>query len=261
MLELNRSAPRVGDTSIAAADPIAFTLLRPESGMGADARFDESLLALAAARGPVASIWQTQRSLVVPRSYRRFDAFESACAQFAAQGWPLTVRQTGGGIVPQGPGIVNFSLAYRVQGPPMRHSEPGYRLICRALSQAMHGLGVTAFPAAVEGSFCDGRYNLAVRLHGRPVKVAGTAQTWRRVPGSQDEHVGLVHALVLLDVDTGEVTATANAFEAAIGSERRYQPDKVVAVAELLDATDGLHACFQQLLEQAVAALRWSPAD
>lgn len=229
-----------------------FTLLALPAGTQTDARHDESLLEHVASQGPLASIWQTQRSLVVPRSYRRFEAFESASELFAQRGWPVVVRQTGGGIVPQGPGIVNLSLAYHVDGPPMRHSEPGYRLICQVLAEALRSMGITAFPAAVEGSFCDGRYNLAVQLHNTPVKIAGTAQTWRRVPGSHDTHIGLVHALILLDTDTAAVTETANAFEAAIGSERRYQADKVVAAAELLGVSHGLQAHFEQAVTQAL---------
>lgn len=233
-------------------ETLSFTLLASPSGASANACYDESLLEQVADQGPLASIWQTQRSLVVPRSYRRFEAFEPACERFAQQGWPVIVRQTGGGIVPQGPGIVNLSLAYHVEGPPMRHSEPGYQLICQVLSEALGSMGITAFPAAVEGSFCDGRYNLAVQLHGTAVKIAGTAQTWRRVPGSRDTHVGLVHALVLLDADTEAVTTTANAFEAAIGSQRRYQADKVVAAAELLGVSHGLQAHFERAVAQAL---------
>lgn len=208
-----------------------FTLLAPPQATGLDARFDEHLLEHTTHRGPVASIWQAARSLVVPRTYRRFSAFDATCARFAQRGWPVAVRQTGGGIVPQGPGILNLSLAYRVEGAPMRHSEPGYQLICKVLADALAHVGIDAFPAAVEGSFCDGRYNLAVTgVHG-PVKIAGTAQMWRRIPGTVQSHVGLVHALILVDVDCARVTALANEFEAALGSARRYRSDRVTSLA------------------------------
>lgn len=230
-----------------------FTLYRPESEASQDARFDESLLEHAAGHGPTASIWQARHGLVVPRTYRQFPGFESACERFAEQGWPITVRQTGGGIVPQGPGILNLSLAYRVEGPPMRHSEPGYVLICALLAQALQGLGIDAFPAPVGGSFCDGRYNLAVRLNGETVKIAGTAQMWRRLPGTEVGHMGLVHALILLDVDTGGVTRAANAFETEIGSERRYRADRVVSAAELLATSLGLETAFSHALAAALA--------
>lgn len=243
------AAPAIAE---AAAQIGPFTLLQRHAGTALHARYDESLLQLAVDQGPVACLWQAERGLVVPRTYQRFTAFPAACEQFAAQGWPVTLRQTGGGIVPQGPGIVNVSLAYLVQGPPLRHSEPGYVLVCRLLAAALGQLSIEAFPAAVEGSFCDGRYNLAVKLQGMAVKIAGTAQMWRRVQGPGDRHVGLVHALVLLDIDTESVTETANAFEAAIGSERRYLADRVVSAAELLGTTLGIQERFTQALEHAI---------
>lgn len=229
-----------------------FTLLSPGLAWCPDASEDESLLSRVTTEGPVASIWQTQRSLVVPRSYRRYERFEAACAHFQQLEWPVSVRQTGGGIVPQGPGILNLSLAYGVQGPPMQHSESGYKLICAVLAQALGDFGIDAFPAAVQGSFCDGRYNLAVRHAGDVAKIAGTAQSWRRRPGSTDGHVGLVHALVLLDVDTKAVTEAANSFEAAIGSTQRYQADKVVSITELLGHAPALQTDFVGALAQRV---------
>lgn len=236
-----------------------FTLLATGVSHGTDARYDETLLTLALEQ-PVAAIWQAPRSLVVPRSYRRFDSFDTVCEHYAAQGWPIVVRQTGGGIVPQGPGIINLSLAYPVQGPAMRHSEAGYRLICDILAQALGTLGVDARACAVEGSFCDGRYNLAVELNDEMVKVAGTAQMWRRVPGaagnpasgSIETHAGLVHALVLLDADTQALTEAANGFEAALGSGRRYLSERVVAISKLLGQPAGLNGQFLQALESAV---------
>src|SRR5690606_3511366 len=149
--------------------------------------------------------------------------------------------------------IVNLSLAYGVQGPPMQHSEAGYLLICELLAAALRSIGIEAFPAAVEGSFCDGRYNLAVRHAGRLVKIAGTAQSWRRAPGTPDTHLGLVHALVLLDVDTAMVTEVANAFESALGSGQPYLAEKVIAAAELLENPPALQSRFEQALNHVVA--------
>ncbi len=233
--------------------PASFALRPAPAARGCDARYDETLLALAANEGPAACLWESARGLVVPRTYRRFDGFDAACDRFARSGWPVSVRQTGGGIVPQGPGIVNLSLAYRVSGPPMRHSERGYELICRILGEALGELGLDAFPAPVEGSFCDGRYNLAVRLRGNTVKIAGTAQMWRRLPGTAIEHVGLVHALVLLEAEPETLTGMANAFEAAIGSDRRYRADRVTSASELLGEGGGLRARFARAVESALA--------
>lgn len=240
--------------------PSAFALHRTPGPQG-DARYDEILLELAATQGATACLWEAQRGLVVPRTYRRYDAFETVCDQFAASGWPVTVRQTGGGIVPQGPGIVNLSLAYPVTGAPMRHSESGYRLICRILADALAVLGVDAFPAPVEGSFCDGRYNLAVLRQGEAVKIAGTAQLWRRAPGAEDLHVGLVHALVLVEAETGPLTEMANAFEAALGSGRRYRSDRVISVSELLGESADLRSRYALAVETVLSQMRESAPE
>src|SRR5690606_16084833 len=154
----------------------------------------------------------------------------------------------------------NVSLAYSVQGPAMRHSEAGYRLICDILAEALGTMGVDARACAVEGSFCDGRYNLAVELNGEMVKIAGTAQMWRRVPGStgdpasgsMETHVGLVHALVLLDADTQALTEVANGFEAALGSGRRYLPARVAAISQLIGRAAGLGERFRRALESSI---------
>lgn len=252
---MNSSPLPAAEHASAQRVPAAFRLHQPGPEAFKDARFDESLLELVTDHGPVASIWQAPQSLVVPRTYRRFDAFDAVCQQFAGCGWPVTVRQTGGGIVPQGPGIINVSLAYRVEGQPMQHSERGYQLICRLLADALRGLQVEAFPAAVEGSFCDGRYNLAAHHHGKVVKIAGTAQMWRRLRGTEHSHSGLIHALVLLDVDTTKVTDVANSFEAAIGSGRRYRADRVASIADLLASPHGLETAFGGALRRALEGL------
>lgn len=255
---MSSSPSPASDEPAGASGP--FTLLPAPAAAELDARFDESLLEMTGRHGPVACIWRAPQSLVVPRTYRRFESFESTCADFARRGWPITVRQTGGGIVPQGPGIVNLSLAYRVRGAPMRHSEAGYALICQLMTKAFADLGVHAFAAAVEDSFCDGRFNLAVEGPDGPVKIAGTAQMWRRQPGTADHHVGLVHALILTDTDCGAATKMANDVEEALGSGRRYRADRVVALADLLDApSDTVQPAFIQALTEHVRA--WTPPD
>lgn len=189
------------------------------------ARFDESLIALAAQQGPTGCLWEAEQGLVVPRTYQRFSEFSSACVQFEEAGWPVTVRQSGGGIVPQGPGIINLSLAYLVDGKPLDHSDAAYQLICDIISRALERFGVASYPRAVEGSFCDGRYNLAVGAETAAQKIAGTAQMWRRHRPSgtgPDRQVVLVHALILADVDVVRLSTLANEFERALGHDKHY---------------------------------------
>ncbi len=145
------------------------------------------------------------------------------CREFAARGWPVALRRSGGGVVPQGPGLLNLSLASRVEAPPASFDRV-YAHLCAVLARALAGLGIDARPRAVEGSFCDGRWNLAVGVR----KIAGTAQYWRRGGGQQ---AVLAHALLLVDADVELLTARANEFEAALGSQRRYRADAHTTVA------------------------------
>ncbi|MBF6615845.1 lipoyl protein ligase domain-containing protein [Pollutimonas thiosulfatoxidans] len=211
-----------------------FKLVSPGGGP-ADARHDERLIALAAEEGPTAMVWQAQQGLVVPRNYQRYATFGPTNEAFARGGWPVTVRQSGGGIVPQGPGIINFSLAYAVDGKPLDHSDQAYQLICDLISDTLAQAGVACRPQAVEGSFCDGRYNLAVDSDSGPRKIAGTAQLWRRhtlADGSGFRQVVLVHALIIAQADIQTMNDMANRYEAALGSDKRYQLGRLAQVAD-----------------------------
>lgn len=197
---------------------------------------DEALL-VPAIDGPVACLWQADQGLVVPRTYAARPGFAAAQAAFTARGWPIHVRQSGGGVVPQGPGILNLSLAGTFAGRPLDHSEAFYQHLCGIIGAALLFFGIEARAQAVEGSFCDGRYNLAV---GQPPrKIVGTAQVWRRMPGQPpDRQAGLAHALILADCDPAMVTRQANALEVALGSPRRYAADRIASLATLLPQTD-----------------------
>jgi lipoate-protein ligase A len=229
-----------------------FRLLGPDTTV-ADARQDERLIDIAAGGTPAACIWQSTQSLVVPRTYAQQAGFDDACRRYADLGWPVSVRQSGGGIVPQGPGILNLSLARGVTGKPLDHSTEAYTLICRVISDALHELDIHCHPQAVEGSFCDGRFNLAVGEGAQARKIAGTAQVWRRRPMADGttQQVGLVHALMLVHTDVAAATAMANGFEEAIGSRRRYSEQKAVSAHTLYRGTLPL----QELLRSVERAL------
>lgn len=214
-----------------------FALAARAPGGAVDARHDEILIGPAARGQPTACVWEAQQGLVVPRTYRRHAGFDAVCERFAQSGWPVSVRMSGGGVVPQGPGILNLSLAYACDAPPLRHSDAAYALLCDMLRKALLAWGIESRAQAVEGSFCDGRYNLACGLADAPRKVAGTAQLWRRVrePGV-DSQVVLVHALILAAVDTGALTRHANQLERALGTGRRYAPQRVASLYDCLPA-------------------------
>ena len=186
---------------------------------------------------PRARMWEGPTSLVVPRSYRRHAGFDAVAAQFAARGCPVHERPSGGGLVPQGPGILNLSLVYTLPGGPGAWMERVYLHLCALLQAPLQTLGIASHWQAVTGSFCDGRFNLACGAGAQARKIAGTAQYWRplpRHPAGPASHAVLAHAVLLVAPDLAAAHAWANAFEQALVSGRFYDPAKTVSVAELL---------------------------
>ncbi len=212
-----------------------FTLFDAPDAADVDLRFDESLMVHAAESGPAACIWQAPQGLVVPRTYLRSTTFDDACTAFKAQGWPLSVRHSGGGVVPQGPGILNISLAHAIDGRPLDHSDAAYQYLCDLITGAVSKFGIHTHTQAVDGSFCDGRFNLATGAGAEARKVAGTAQLWRRLPRPEGEYaqVVLVHALLLVATDVSLATQQANALELALGHSRRYITERATSLHEL----------------------------
>ena len=198
----------------------------------------------AAATGRAAAhLWLGVQGLVVPRSYERAPQWAEACGASAAAGWPVQVRGSGGGLVPQAPGVLNLSLVWPVGDGHGLDIDLVYRALCAELSAALWRLGLITHTAAVEGSFCDGRYNLAVGA----AKLVGTAQCWRRLQGAQ---VVLAHALMLVDADPAALTARCNDFEAALGHARRYRADAVTSVTQAWPAAHGGAAPPADLFER-----------
>ncbi len=89
----------------------------------------------ASAGEAVAQLWQAPQGLVVPGSYRQFTDLPAVSAHFAARGWPVWLSRSGGGLVPQGPGIINLSLAWPVQQPLGEAAEPIYHSLCAVLQR------------------------------------------------------------------------------------------------------------------------------
>lgn len=236
--------------------------------------FDEHLLQSTLHHGPQAIIWQGQQGLVVPRTYAQHPRFKYSQEQLQALGWPLTVRQSGGGVVPQGHGIWNISLAWRQYGRPLDLAGPAYALLCRPLQKAFADVGIKATTQAVEGSFCDGRYNLAVWHQHQAKKIVGTAQVWRRcappltVPpptrqagDPSDWHVVLCHALVLIHVDHELVTHYANLVEQTLERTQRYQAQRIVSLNTLnISSEQWLSRLQYHLRQQAVPHDQASPS-
>lgn len=145
-----------------------------------------------AGAGHQVAIWAAQaRAIVCPRTYTRKTGFDAAADASASRGWPLYLRPTGGGAVPQGPGVINLATVF--DAPKGFTIEDGYRHLTDVI---VRGLGDAAWslrPGDTPGSFCDGAWNLS--CEGQ--KIVGTAQRWRSQRGAPARV--LAHAMILTD--------------------------------------------------------------
>src|SRR5262245_28394278 len=80
------------------------------------AREAEWLAQVAATGRAAAQLWCGPPGFVVPRSYERRPRWAEARAESAAAGWPVQVRASGGGLVLQGLGVLDLSLAWPAPG-------------------------------------------------------------------------------------------------------------------------------------------------
>lgn len=128
---------------------------------------------------------------------------------------PVTIRQTGGTVVPQGPGTLNISILSRyIAHPGIRET---YKAVCRALSDGFATMGLETTLGARPGSFCDGDFNL---LHkGR--KLVGTAQRWAM--GSDGSAICLHHCVVLTGGAPDALCGRAEALYDYAGLPVRYE--------------------------------------
>lgn len=196
-----------------------------------DGEIELEWLELALEGKSTAALWVGKQGLVAPMSYKRSTNLPEVCVDSASRGWPVRLRRSGGGVVPQGPGILNLSLAKPCEAPPGELAESIYEELCLVLARALAGLGINAAARAVSGSFCDGRFNLAVisTKDGTCRKIAGTAQYWRH---AGERHAVLAHALLIVDAEPSTLTAEANRFETALGSGKSYERNALTSVSK-----------------------------
>ncbi len=198
---------------------------------------------VAAGGTPSAMIWAARaQSLTLPERYARTEPFADAAADMDASGWPVITRRTGGGITPQGPGVVNLALAFTVPPKDARSVAATYAAICDPLVTILADFGVTARAGSVQNSFCDGDFNLEV--DGR--KLVGTAQRWRG-------NAVLCHALILIDLDLGAAVRAAQDLADRLQLDDTYLPDVHTRLVDCvqIDASPG--EMFSKALAQHLA--------
>jgi lipoate-protein ligase A len=197
---------------------IARNLSRPEDGFGLQQAVLEEVAA--DSRDSVALLWTSSRYVGATYPETRLPGFGEA-AQFAeGSGFPVLVRNSGGGAVAANEGSISFSLTFPVEdlrrGLYDRYKE-GVELVVAALNK----LGVMAEGGEVEREFCPGAYS--VRSGGYSgTKIAGLAQRVTR-------RAARVEALILV-TQTAELRAVLGLFYGTLGLP--FRPESVTDLPE-----------------------------
>lgn len=207
---------------------IAEDLDRPEDGFGLQQAVLEEVAT--GERGPTALMWTSSRYVGATRPETRLPRFPDAKRRAEELGFPVLIRNSGGGAVAADEGSISFSLTVPVadlrHGLYERYAE-GVDLV----SAALRRVGVEAEGGEVEGEFCPGAYS--VRSGGRKgIKHAGLAQRVTR-------RAARVEALILAQRTT-ELIPVLEAFHDALGLPFRSSSvaDMPVGVTEVMDALE-----------------------
>jgi octanoyl-[GcvH]:protein N-octanoyltransferase len=204
-------------------------LQAPEDGFGLQQVVLEEVAS--GERGPTALIWTSSRYVGVTRPETRLPGFDKAVEAAQSLGFPVLVRNSGGGAVAANEGSISFSLTFPVEdlrhGLYERYAE-GVDLVAAAIRRT----GVAAEGGEVEGEFCPGAYS--VRSGGpRGIKHAGLAQRVTR-------RAARIEALILVS-STAELVEVFERFYAALRLPFRREsigdlPANVPQVIEALAA-------------------------
>jgi len=184
---------------------VAGPLDDPEVGFGLQQAVLEEVAA--GERGPTALMWTSSRYVGATRQETRLSGFAAATEAVWEIGFPVLVRNSGGGAVAANRGSLSFSLTFPVED--LRHGlYERYSGGLDLIASALRSVGVEAERGEVEGEFCPGAYS--VRSGGpRGVKHAGLAQRVTR-------RAARLEALVLVS-GTEEVRAVLERFYGLLG--------------------------------------------
>ncbi len=184
---------------------VAESLSAPEDGFGLQQTILEEIAH--GSRGPTTLLWNSSRYVGATRPETRLPGFPEAQRLAEEDGFPVLIRNSGGGAVAANEGSISFSITFPVEdmrlGLYERYAE-GTQIIV----EAMEKVGVEAEPGEVEGEFCPGAYSVRV---GGPegFKIAGLAQRVTR-------RAARMEALVLV-TRTAEIRHVLTRFYGALG--------------------------------------------
>ena len=238
---------------------ISDSLSNPEDGFG----LQQALLEEVAAgkRGPTTLMWTSSRYVGATHLETRLPGFEAAVDAAEDLGFPVLVRNSGGGAVAANEGSISFSLTFPVadmrRGLYERYAE-GADLIIEALGR----IGVEAEPGEVEGEFCPGEYSVRSGGPGG-IKAAGLAQRVTR-------RAARLEALILVS-ETGKLVPVLETFYGAL--DLSFRPKSIGDLGPSVPRTmqalsDEVHERYgatevpmeEELLERARALRdRWRP--
>jgi lipoate-protein ligase A len=184
---------------------VAGTLENPEDGFGLQQAVLEEVAS--GERGPTALMWSSSPYVGATRPETRLSGFAEAERSASDLGFPVLVRNSGGGAVAANRGSLSFSLTFPVGD--LRHGlYERYADGVELLAAALRRVGVEAEGGEVEGEFCPGAYS--VRSGGpRGVKHAGLAQRVTR-------RAARLEALILA-AETDAVRAALARFYGSLG--------------------------------------------
>lgn len=207
---------------------VAEHLKHPEDGFGLQQAVLEEVAA--GDRDPAALLWTSSRYVGATRPETRLPGFAEAKRRAEDLGFPVLVRNSGGGAVAANEGSISFSLTLPVtdlrHGLYERYAE-GVDLV----SAALRRVGVEAEGGEVDGEFCPGAYS--VRSGGsKGFKRAGLAQRVTR-------RAARVEALILVR-RTAELVPVLEAFHDALGLPFRPESvaDAPVGVPDMFEALE-----------------------
>ena len=203
-------------------------------------------------------IWQSQNTIVVPKSISHKPNYNTACQLSASRGWPVVVRETGGDATPVSPGLLNVAFVSTVPRSRRFSMKESYLALCLPLIEALKKLDIDAGYGPVDGSFCDGDYNLTI--NGK--KLAGTAQRWKKIKSDNeevDDYAVLVHAVVLCQGNLRELINSINDFYRDCGIPNRIHEDRHVMLSDTINkdvlSPDMLVPKVIQLFEKTLKSL------
>ncbi|MGF1471166.1 MAG: biotin/lipoate A/B protein ligase family protein [Rubrobacteraceae bacterium] len=188
----------------------------PEDGFGLQQAVLEEVAA--GERGPAALTWTSSRYLAPTSREKRLPGFEKGVEVAHDYGFPVLVRNSGGGAVAANEGSVSFSLTFPVED--LRHGlYERYAEGVGLISAALRRLGVPAEPGEVAGEFCPGAYSIrSGGEHG--VKHAGLAQRVKR-------RAARLEALILVSNTAGLVPVLQD-FYGALGLP--FRPESIADI-------------------------------